>query len=86
MIRAVLRDGLIHPLEPLPAEWSDGRELRVDEAEPSDHLDDLDQWYQELEALGAALYEPGEREQIQAIMEEADEQAKAIVRREMGLP
>jgi hypothetical protein len=46
---------------------------------------DLDGWYRELQALGSAVYEPGERERVQELLEEADIQAKGMVRREMGL-
>jgi hypothetical protein len=46
---------------------------------------DIDRWYEGLEALGAARYEPGEREQIQAMLAEADERARADVRRQMAL-
>jgi hypothetical protein len=46
---------------------------------------DLDEWYRELQALGAAVYEPGEREHVRQILREADDQAKALVRRGMGL-
>jgi hypothetical protein len=48
--------------------------------------DDLDAWYQELKQLGPAQYDPGEREQVRAILAEADAQAKELVRREMGSP
>jgi hypothetical protein len=34
--------------------------------------------------LGPAVYEPGEQQRIQAIMAEADEQAKAEVRRHLS--
>ena len=84
MIRAIILNGEIRAREPLPADWSDGREVIVEEAE-SQPPDDLDEWYRELQALGAAQYEPGEWEQIQAILDEADEQAKASVRRQMDL-
>ncbi len=84
MIRAVVEKGLIRPLEPLPAEWNEGREVIVPDADSSP-LDDLDQWYRELQGLGPAEYDLGEHERLQAILQEADEQAKAMVRREMGL-
>ena len=80
MIRAIIPNGQIRALEPLPAEWSDGREVTDEEAE-SVTPDDLDEWYRELQELGSAQYEPGEWEQIQAILDAADEQAKASVRR-----
>lgn len=88
MIRAIVRQGMIHPIDPLPPEWSDGRELWIEPAdpEPSDDPEEIDRWYQELQALSAGLYAPGERERIQAVLAEADAQAKDWVRREMGLP
>lgn len=87
MIRAVLKDGVVQPLEPIPAEWSDGRKLWVQDsvlttgAEPT-----LEEWDQSLQAIGSARYEPGERERIQAVLAEADVQAKEFVRRELELP
>ena len=60
------------------------REVIVEEAEPAT-TDDLDVWYRELQLLGPAQYEPGEREQVEAVLNDADEQAKSLVRREMGL-
>jgi hypothetical protein len=83
MIRGVLQDGLIRPIDHLPPDWAEGRMVVVEDAE-SASPDDLDEWYQELKRLGAAQYDPGERDQIRAIMAEADAQAKELVRREMG--
>jgi hypothetical protein len=85
MIRAVVQDGLIHPLDPLPVDWAEGRMVLVQDAE-SPTSDDLDTWYQELQRLGPAQYDPGERDEIQAIWAAADAQAKALVRREMESP
>jgi hypothetical protein len=87
MIRAIIKDGAIQPLDPLPADWRDGRDGReviVEEAEPLS-TDDLEEWYRELQLLGPAQYEPGEWDQVQAALSHADEQAKSHVRREMGL-
>src|SRR5437016_2245247 len=44
MPKAVLKNGVIYPLEPLPPEWADGRELRVESAE-EDEDRDFDSWY-----------------------------------------
>jgi hypothetical protein len=85
MIRGVVEDGLIRPLDPLPPDWTEGRMVVVEEAEAS-ASDDLDEWYQELQRLGPAQYDPGERDQIRAIWAEADAQAKEFVRREMESP
>ena len=88
MIRAIIQEGTIRPIEPLPPEWTDGREVvvRVEEDEQSVDLESLDQWYRDLQELGPARYAPGEREEIQAFLAEADARAKDSVRREMGLP
>lgn len=92
MIRAVYRNGVIYPAEPVPPEWTDGLELRVDSGsvesgfdEPSDDPDEIDRWFAELQALGPAEYEPGERTCVEAVMAEADAAAKEHVRRQMGL-
>src|SRR5262245_42739872 len=84
MTRTVVQNGLIHPLEPLPAEWNEGRHVVVEDADFSS-VEELEGWYRELQRLGPAQYEPGEWQQVQAILNEADQQAKALVRREMGL-
>lgn len=82
MIRAILKNGILEPLDPPPAAWRDGRELHVEEGEPS--TDDLEAWYRDLEALVARL-DPDDSRRMDAALRQADEQAKALVRREMGL-
>jgi hypothetical protein len=82
MIRAVVQNGLIRPLDPMPVDWIEGRVVLVEDAE-SDTTDDLAAWYEELQLLGPAQYDPGEREQVRAALAEADAQAKELVRREM---
>lgn len=34
-IKAVLRNGVIQPVEPLPSDWAEGQELLVEEPSPS---------------------------------------------------
>jgi hypothetical protein len=56
MPRAVLKKGAIHLVEPLPPEWRDGTELRVEK--PSEDANGstaqtADQWMDEVEALAA---------------------------------
>lgn len=87
MIRAVYRDGLIHPTDPVPSDWTDGQPLEVEPAaasrEPSDDPADIDAWYKECKRLGPMRFEPGEWERVQAALEEADRLAKDFVRRRM---
>lgn len=90
MIKAVFRDGVIYPLEPVPPEWPDGQELRVEEIRRPDERErtrqaDLQAWYREMQEVTAELNDPEEWEQLEATLAEADEQAKEFVRRQMGL-
>ena len=71
MIRAVVQNGLIRPLEPLPAEWTEGRRVVVEDAD-STSVEELEGWYRELQRLGPAEYEPGEWQRVQAVLNEAD--------------
>jgi antitoxin (DNA-binding transcriptional repressor) of toxin-antitoxin stability system len=68
----------------LPADRCHGREVIVEDLELAS-ADHVDEWCRELQLLGSVQYEPGEWEQAQLLLKEADEQAKSIVRREMGL-
>jgi hypothetical protein len=84
MIRGVVQNGNIHPLDPIPPDWVEGHRVIVEDADPPSS-GDLDGWYRELQDLGPAQYEPAERETVQAILIEADKQAKDTVRQQMGL-
>jgi hypothetical protein len=85
MVRAILRGGVIYPLDPVPEGWSDGQELRVQADESTGNGADLDVWSREMAELAAELDDPAAWEQLESCLREADEQAKAWVRREMGL-
>lgn len=90
MIRAVLRDGIIYPVDPVPAEWAEGQPLSVeqmaqmDDDAPEDP-EELKRWYEDLKSTLDTLDDPEDHKRIQAAMEEADRSAKEWVRREMGL-
>ena len=84
MIRAITQNGQLHPLDPLPAGRTEGRQVIVEDPETTSH-DHLEAWYRELQELGPAQYDPGEWERVQATLTEADELAKVMVRRQMGL-
>lgn len=82
---AVLQNGAIHPLEPLPAEWQEGQRLRVecvaeDEATPAE----IDRDFAQLANL-CADSDPADEERLSQALHEAHEQAKEQVRRQMRL-
>jgi len=84
MVRALLKNGRIEPVEPLPSDWAEGQELLVDARSPSDDPADIDRWARELEegAGGVSAEDAGELERA---LEEIERQSKEAVRREWGL-
>jgi hypothetical protein len=88
MIRALIKNGVLKPLDPLPPEWRDGRTVEItgDVASEEDS-EGLDEWYHELEqAIAIDPMTPDDVRQLEAALAEADRLAKEQVRREMGLP
>ena len=85
MPRAVLDKGVIRPLEPLPADWRDGEELRVERADVTDlTADEIDRDFAQLAAL-CCQGNSEEDAKLAAALDEAREQSKQQVRRSMGL-
>lgn len=85
MVKAVLHGGVIQPIDPLPPEWKEGQELWVEgTVDPDDRPEAIDQWYQELEALCAGG-NPVDEERLHTAIREMRQEAKEMMRREMGL-
>jgi len=82
MLKAVLRQGVIVPIEPLPLEWEDGIALEVEKVEA--HIEDVDEWVQLMNQL-CTDSSPEDEETMRRAIEEHRQQAKSQVRREMGL-
>jgi hypothetical protein len=82
MLRAILRQGVIVPIEPLPPEWEEGATLEVIKADTPEV--DIDAWAQSMNQLCADSSAEDE-EAMRRGIEEHRQQAKAQVRREMGL-
>jgi hypothetical protein len=82
-VSQIVQGGRILPLEPLPADWSDGQRVVIEPATdgPFDERADIEKWFADLEALGSARYEPEERAALERIMAEADREAKESVKR-----
>lgn len=85
MIEAIIRNGAIVPLTPIPADWPDGTKVHVDSAAARrTPTDQIDQDFDELERLCAG--NDCDHAMLNAALEIADREAKDWVRREMGLP
>jgi hypothetical protein len=87
MIRAIFRDGMIQPLDPLPPGWGEGQELQIieTETEPSDDPEAIERWCRELDSIANRPDDPTEWEKMNSALAEADRLAKEQVRKEMGL-
>ena len=83
-IKAVLRNGVIQPLEPLPSEWNDGQELVVEEP-IAEGAAEIDNWFGELDAATAEL-PAEEHDRFRQALTELERESKDAVRREWGLP
>jgi hypothetical protein len=85
MVRAILRNGVILPVDPLPIAWGDGRELIIKEKnDPHESPESFERWFQEFDDM-CAQSDPVEDERMMRALEEDHEQAKAIMRKHMGL-
>jgi hypothetical protein len=82
MIRAIVCDGKIHPVEPLPPSWEDGQPVEV-QAAPSE-ADEFDDAMREIKRLSQQI-DDEDWQRMRTALEEADRQAKELVRKQMGL-
>lgn len=83
MIKAVLENGVIRPVEPLPPDWRDGQELVV-EADVVPDAADVDRWADELEAASRAIPDE-EHDRFMRALEVGEKESKDAVRRAWGL-
>jgi hypothetical protein len=83
MLKAILQQGAIVPLEPVPAEWEEGTTLEVEKADTAPV--NIDVWAGLMDRL-CADSPFAEEEKMQSAIDEQRRQAKAQTRRDMGLP
>lgn len=85
MVKAIVSRGEIRPLEPLPTDWQEGQQLRVEKADDGEApVEEIDRDFATLATLCEAS-EPADEEQLERALLEARRQAKEQVRRHMGL-
>lgn len=81
MLKAILRQGAIVPLEPVPPDWAEGAQLEIDIAEAPSLTFDIDEWACTMETLCAdssANDEQVMRQAIERHREEAKDQARRL--------
>lgn len=84
MIRAVVSQGEIRPLEPLPQDWEEGQFLRIEKAEEDEDPASIDQDFACLEQLCRDNI-PEEEQELDRFLAEMRREAKEQVRKQMGL-
>jgi hypothetical protein len=85
-LKAVVRQGEIRALEPLPVDWQEGQTLRVECADDDDApAAQIDRDFALLQSLCESS-EPSDEEQLERALLEERGLAKEHMRRHMGLP
>jgi hypothetical protein len=80
-IRAILRDGRIQPVDPLPAVWAEGQELLVEEPQLPASEAEINAWEKEL-ADAAAQVPSEEHERFRHALEDVERESKEAIRKE----
>ena len=84
-IKAVLRHGVIQPVEPLPPGWADGQELVVEEPKTESADAEINQWSQEMDAATDQI-PAEEHDRFLKALDEIERESKEVVRKQWGLP
>lgn len=77
-IRAILRDGIIQPVDPLPEQWRDGQELVVEQPEDTPAQSELDEWQRELDVATARIPQE-EHDRFEKALNEIERESKDAV-------
>jgi hypothetical protein len=83
-IKAILRDGRIQPLEPLPRDWAEGQELVVEEPELVEAETQINQWTKDLDKSTAQI-PAEEHDRFLRALDEIERASKGAVRREWSV-
>jgi len=81
-IKAVLRHGIIQPIDPLPSDWTDGQELVVEKPQ-SNGATEIAQWAQELDAATAEI-PASEHDRFLQALDQIEHESKEAVRKQWG--
>ena len=84
-IKAVLRQGVIQPVEPLPPDWREGQELVVEEPKPETANEEINQWARDLDAAAAQI-PAEEHDRFLAALDEIERESKEAVRKRWEKP
>jgi hypothetical protein len=83
-IKAVLRHGVIQPVDPLPAGWADGQELIIEEHQLNGAAD-IAKWSAELDAATAQI-PADEHDRFLQALDQIEHESKEAVRKQWKQP
>ncbi len=77
MLKAVIKNGVIQPLEPLPPDWTEGVELEIQKATGTLPPEAVDEWLAEMNAL-CADSTPEQEARLHAALDELKRASKEL--------
>lgn len=83
-IRAVIENGQIRPVDPLPNDWGEGRELTIEAEESQPTKEELDEWLEAVQRSAEAI-PAEEHDRFQQALAEVERESKQATRRAWGL-
>jgi hypothetical protein len=86
MVKAVIDRGAIRLLEPLPADWGEGRTVMVDAFDDGDASDlEIQADFAKLDLL-CSMNDPADEERLERALADVERDSKELMRKEMRLP
>jgi hypothetical protein len=75
MIRAIVKNGLIEPTDPLPPSWRDGHEVVITDLPASEH----ENWFREMEEEASQM-DPSDGDRLMAALAMVHAEDKELAR------
>lgn len=83
-MKAIYKNGLIYPQEPIPRDWTDGMELRVEES-VQETAEDIDAWAARVQAAADEI-DPEDEIILEKTLREIRQEQRDLARREAEKP
>jgi len=84
MVKAIIKNGSIQPLGPIPKSWREGQELEIKEAEAGCEPEDDGSWREEFRALSGQIT-PDDHVRMAEALARQRKESKDYVGQQMGL-
>jgi hypothetical protein len=81
MVKAVLRNGGVQLLQPVPDDWTEGQELIIEPLDNSPGADEVGEWLTEMD-VGTSGISAAEQTQFLSTLDALERESKELSRRE----